>query len=132
MTVGENMKKAAGVLLINDKNEILVFFRAKDNYEGAGIPGGKVEPDESRMQAAIRECEEETGIIVKEVFYQPFVEVDPIGKYEFSTYLVTKYSGEIVNNRPEEGLAKWGTIKDLTNGPFKEYNTRMLNHFGVI
>ena len=124
-------KKAAGILLFNNKNEVLLFSRAKDN-SGAGVPGGKVEEFETPLDAAMRECLEETGIEIISVNPAAFVEFDEQGGYEFYTFYATEYKGSIKNLRPNEGLASWGSINELINGPFSKYNSAMLEHFGVL
>lgn len=46
---------------------VLVGRRPHDARDAAGLdefPGGKVEPDETPAAAAVRECQEETGILV--------------------------------------------------------------------
>ena len=49
---------AAGGLVFNAKNEVLFIFRL--GYWD--LPKGKIDPGESKKQAAIREVQEETGI----------------------------------------------------------------------
>jgi 8-oxo-dGTP pyrophosphatase MutT (NUDIX family) len=53
--------EAAGILFLSDVGRIL-FIKRSDTGEWA-IPGGKIEFDETPEQAAIRECEEEIGIV---------------------------------------------------------------------
>jgi ADP-ribose pyrophosphatase YjhB (NUDIX family) len=124
--------KAAGILLINGHGEILVFARAKDGFRGYGVPGGKPNPGESLLNAAKRECLEETGIRVYNVYNQPYTAIDDSGGHEFSTFYAGPYEGKIQNTRPYEGTAKWGTADELINGPFGKYNSDMLKFFGVI
>lgn len=126
------LPKAAGILLINGHGKVLVFARAKGGFCGYGVPGGKVNSGESLVHAAIRECLEETGIRVYNVCVNPFTAIDEDGGYEFTTYEAITHEGKIQNTRPYEGIAKWGTVEDLINGPFGRYNTKMLQHFGVI
>jgi predicted NUDIX family NTP pyrophosphohydrolase len=63
---------SAGILIFREFKTVQVylchmggpFWEKKD--EGAwGIPKGIVEPDEQLIDAAIRECQEETGVIVQ-------------------------------------------------------------------
>ena len=50
--------KAAGGVVFNQENEILVMFR-RGFWD---LPKGKIDPGETKKQAAVREVEEETGI----------------------------------------------------------------------
>lgn len=58
------MKKAVCLLNIN-KEGILSVTRKEDQTKFC-MPGGKVEDDETSLEAIIRETFEETGIILKE------------------------------------------------------------------
>jgi len=50
--------KAAGGVVSNEKGEILVMYR-RGTWD---LPKGKIDPGETKKQAAVREVEEETGI----------------------------------------------------------------------
>lgn len=58
------MKKLNVIIVYNkDENKILMCKRAKDPYKGKlNLVGGKVEQNESELEAAYRELKEETGI----------------------------------------------------------------------
>ncbi len=53
--------RAAGGVVLNDAGEIAVIYRPK--YEDWTLPKGKLEPGESWEDAALREVEEETGLV---------------------------------------------------------------------
>ncbi len=50
--------EAAGGVVFNESEEMLVIFR-RDSWD---LPKGKIDPGESREEAAVREVQEETGI----------------------------------------------------------------------
>lgn len=55
----------ASVLLRNNKGKFLILKRSKKSNHSPNkwnLPGGSIEDGESHKEAAIRECEEETGI----------------------------------------------------------------------
>jgi 8-oxo-dGTP pyrophosphatase MutT (NUDIX family) len=51
--------RACGGLVINQKSEMLMIFR-RGNWD---LPKGKMEPNESKKEAAVREVREETGLV---------------------------------------------------------------------
>jgi 8-oxo-dGTP diphosphatase len=57
---------AVGVIFENEQGQILVLRRHPDDPEGTtwGLVGGKVEPDEDKIQTAVRETQEEIGHII--------------------------------------------------------------------
>ena len=60
----------ARVLVVNERNEILVIRRSQTDTSRRGaweFPGGHVEPGESLEAAALRETQEEVGISPKEL-----------------------------------------------------------------
>ncbi len=54
-----SLLEAAGGYVENDKGELLVFYR-RGSWD---MPKGKIDPGESPEQAAIREVQEETGLV---------------------------------------------------------------------
>ena len=62
----------ARALIINNKNEILLGYMG-NMYQ---FPGGHMEKNETINDTLIREIKEETGIILDEKEYKPFIEID--------------------------------------------------------
>lgn len=59
-----NVASAVGVILENEKNEILFELRAKEPRKNfLTFPGGFCEPDEDAEKSAVRECSEEIGVV---------------------------------------------------------------------
>lgn len=92
------------VLVIdNNKNSILMIEKLRGQGKGKmNFPGGKLQESESSLEAAIRECGEETGIIPKDLKL--------IGKLEFlfekesgdwdnfcEVFSTTSYSGKLLD-----------------------------------
>ncbi len=65
-----NVASAVGLVIENDKGEVLFERRAKEPRKGfLALPGGFTEPDESGEGAALRECKEEIGVEPLSVSY---------------------------------------------------------------
>ena len=59
--------KACVLCIQNEKDEFLILERShKCRLQGWCLPGGRIEDNENRLLAALREAREETGIIVDE------------------------------------------------------------------
>ncbi|MFR3684973.1 MAG: NUDIX domain-containing protein [Enterococcus sp.] len=55
------------VMMENEAGEILVQDRKKKDWPGWTFPGGHVEKEEGSYEAALREIEEETGLMIQPV-----------------------------------------------------------------
>jgi 8-oxo-dGTP pyrophosphatase MutT (NUDIX family) len=120
------MKKAACLVLYNnDLNEVVAVNRRGSAM--VGLPGGKVDPGEDTLQAAIRETWEETGIIVlgqPKLIYSEWVpgEVDYVTDCYFC-----EYSGSIPGGQEPDIEARWSNFGELTtNSPFGMYNMHVM------
>jgi 8-oxo-dGTP pyrophosphatase MutT (NUDIX family) len=78
-TVVDGMRVRAGVgVVVRDQGEAILLEKRRD-CGWWGLPGGKVEPGESLVDAAVREVFEETGLTV-EVTHLIGVYSDPDGR----------------------------------------------------
>jgi ADP-ribose pyrophosphatase YjhB (NUDIX family) len=85
-----------------------------------GLPGGKVEAGEHPAVAAMRELREETALIALRPMLV-YVALEPNGSGYFTyTYMCSTTFGEI--HTDVDVVAKWLTAKELTEGPFGDYN----------
>jgi ADP-ribose pyrophosphatase YjhB (NUDIX family) len=126
------MRNAAVMLVVNKDGYILGVSRRNDP-ERFGIPGGKVDLNESFEEAAIRETKEETSLIVyaTDLIYE---REEPAGTPEgfpFYTKCFYAISWEGQPQNSEEGIVEWLTVMELTENraAFAEYNKNMLSAF---
>lgn len=108
---------------------ILAVSRKDDLYD-MGLPGGKVEPGQSELEAALAELRQETGIVLysdaelPEIFRRE-------GGVTFRALLTDIYA--VVPKAPgETGRVAWVYPDELLRGCFGEYNERLLKHIGKI
>ena len=88
-----SVKNFVRVIIQNERGELLTIFQKKWNCWV--FPGGKIEPNETPLEAAKREVFEETNLVIEDL--------EIVGKQVFDKkqhrmgYLVkaNKYSGEI-------------------------------------
>ena len=90
----------SAVLVVHDKYVLLVRqYRLLINRLSFELPGGKVDDGESPEESAIRECMEETGVMVNNL--KSLIEYDPDLEYTKNhTYVF--YTEEIQNNHSSE------------------------------
>lgn len=108
------IRKAVKCCLIeNDKIVITKYLKGrKQGYYD--IPGGKIEEGETPEGAAIREMNEETGIIVSDLVQTGIFEVEyPNRIYIFDVFIAKQYEGKPQDF--EENTSEWIEIKLLLN-----------------
>lgn len=130
--------KQAGVMLIVKDGLILAISRRHDKTI-FGLPGGSFSEelgDKTIVDTAIRECKEETSVVVNHCvqIYQRVEPGDGNKKVDFysTTYYATEWKGDPTNS--EEGEVCWLTVEELTStkAAFGGYNRQMLNHFKLM
>lgn len=107
------VRKAVRCYLI--KNDKIIVTKYKEPNKKAGyyeIPGGKIEEGELPEQTAIREMQEETGIIVKDLKNKGNLTIEyPDRKFEFVVFLADDYQGKPLQF--EDNSSAWIDINDL-------------------
>jgi 8-oxo-dGTP pyrophosphatase MutT (NUDIX family) len=102
---------AAGMILWRmEKNSPLVLvLEASDRPGEWGFPKGHVESGEDLVQAALRECAEETGLTLVEILGPPLplAYVLPDGRRKVTYYFPACTQQETVVLSPEHHQAKW-------------------------
>lgn len=113
--------KLATLLYVMKDDETLMLYRNKkenDYHEGKwnGL-GGKFEPGESPEECAIRELEEESGLIAKNLILKghlTFPLFDGVDDWYVFVFIINKFEGELIDSA--EGELKWipnNELKDL-------------------
>lgn len=126
------MKQASVMLIVNSEGLILGVSRRNDSTK-FGLPGGKLEPSETAMEAGIRETVEETGIKVNSCV-EIYKRMEPAGStdgFPFYTYCFYATDWEGTPTDSDEGVVRWLKSSDLTGdtGAFAEYNRNTLAKF---
>ena len=127
------LRLGVGIVLLNNKNKILVGKRIDNPKNSWQMPQGGVEKDESFLLAAKRELEEETGVkttkLIKEldgwlIYDLPKNLLGKIwkGKYrgQRQKWFVMRFNGKnneinVNTKNPEFSDWKWINIDDITN-----------------
>lgn len=117
-------KQAVVALIFNETHTYVLSVSRKDNCEDFGLPGGKVDFNETLHEALIREVREETGLEIEESV-PIFAEEDSSGFFT-TTFLVT--TKNTLWSSDEAGIIDWKTPLELkTSGTFQAYNARLFN-----
>jgi 8-oxo-dGTP pyrophosphatase MutT (NUDIX family) len=93
-------------------DEVLLHRRVKDPNKDLWVaPGGKLEPDESPTECAVREMEEETGLKIQSLALRGIMtEVSPHPDYQWITFIfaATRWSGALA---PATGIGEFRWVR---------------------
>ena len=92
--------------LIHKEDKYLLQDRIKKDWRGYTLPGGHIEPEESIVDAVIREMKEETGLTIRNPKLCG-VKQFPIegGRYIVFLFSADEFTGELVSS--DEGKMHW-------------------------
>jgi 8-oxo-dGTP pyrophosphatase MutT (NUDIX family) len=111
------MKTAGTCIILKNGDKILGVTRKYDHTLW-GLPGGKLDTDETPLEAIIRETKEETGLDIRNIKL-----IDNRKYRDRLIYLyIADWSGSIQYDVETEGKCDWITWEHLISGPFGEYN----------
>lgn len=109
-------QNSAAAMVVFHEGKLLIVARGNK----FALPAGKVEANETFLEAAIRETFEETGVIVHKA---SFLKQGVVGINNVETFLAQEYSCPTQLNG-NEGTPSWGSWKDVIGnaGAYQEYN----------
>jgi len=117
-TYPQGHKRAVAMVILRHQDSFLLLKRIKAPYIGKYVPvGGKLEPYEDPYQAALRELQEETGLVLNDLHYGgQLTETSPIHYNWWSTI----YWANIEKIDPpycDEGTLEWISFDQLPSIP---------------
>jgi len=117
-SVPEGIKKAATLCVLRHQNDFLLLKRLKEPNRGLYTPvGGKLDPFEDPLSAAIRETREETGIEVPTMKYCGIlVETSPT-KYNWINFVYVADINRLPPPPCNEGELRWIAYSEVLNVP---------------
>lgn len=128
----ETARHAVCCLLMNNEGLILAVSRGHDTNKW-GMPGGKVEPNESLDVAVVRETFEETGYVIAapQSVYTAFVPGE--SNFICTTFIahVAAQTPDAPRSHPFEGEVAWVQPGVLAAGPFAQYNRALFDHLNI-
>ena len=116
--VAAGLKKTAVLCVLKNNQQFLLLKRLKEPNKNMYTPvGGKLDPYETPLQAALRETMEETGIVLSHMKYcGTLVETSP-ADYNWISFV---YMAEVEQMPPpncNEGVLEWIAFADVLNVP---------------
>lgn len=109
-------------VVVLDGDSILLIKRLKDPFAGSwALPGGFMDMDESADAAAIRELEEETGLVVsavEQIGAYSSVERDPRGRVVTVAFFATASKRDHVAAADDAEDAQWFSVDELPDLAF--------------
>jgi len=123
-----------GVIIYKDeaqKDQILLTKRNVPPFKDQWcLPGGHIEAYETSYDAVIRECREETGVLVEPLYLGYFDEIFPEqGIHNVALMFYGPVSGEPVEDEHEVSEIAWFDINDALSYELAFTHNEVLNFF---
>lgn len=100
------IRKAVRTFLVKNNKVIIIKYKTKEQLDYIDIPGGKIEEDETPLEAAKREFKEETGMIISKLKYIGTAVVEyPNKLFDFTLFTAENYQG--VPKNFQENKSMW-------------------------
>ncbi len=121
--------KVAVAIIFDKKGRVLITQRAPHVSHGGfwEFPGGKLEQDETPLDALSREIEEEVGLVINDAFFLDEITYTyPHRQVTLSVFCVRNYSGEAVAREQQMDLC-WVDPLSLHQFEFPEANQFLID-----
>jgi 8-oxo-dGTP pyrophosphatase MutT (NUDIX family) len=128
--------QAVCLLVLHPNGSVLATSR-RNQPSLWGLPGGKVDPGETPLQAIIRESYEETSLTIDStqltLCFSSNCGPGADGKiFTTHTYLFTGNTANLHPIAREPGIdVSWQPINSLLTGPFSAYNTTLFSSLNI-
>lgn len=110
----KNIRKTVRTFLIKDNRVVAIKYITKNNMDFYDVPGGKIEENETSIEAAIREFKEETGMNVYNLKYiGNLIAEYPNKIFDFDIYITNEFDG--VPKKTHENESYWIDVNKLKN-----------------
>jgi 8-oxo-dGTP diphosphatase len=116
-------------------DQVLLLHRYKEPNKGLWVaPGGKLEYDESPQECALRELQEETGLLGREPHLRGIItEISPRDDYQwlifiFVTHQIDGAMTELRQTDCPEGTLAWIPISQVLDLPIPEADAIFFSH----
>ena len=117
------------VLLKDNDGNILMVSR-KTDHNDFGLPGGKIDPGETKEEAIVREVREETGLELCNLIYLFTMPCAHLNETKPCALFIADYFGTINHNEPH--VVKWDKPEVVLNGTFKDFNREVFDRLNII
>jgi len=98
-----------GVMIINDRNEILLGHRVHEEHDTWSFPGGKLDFGETLLEASIRETKEECNLDIKnleQISVSEGFHKEKNTQFVTVGYMTRGFSGTLINREPDT-FSEW-------------------------
>jgi len=114
--IKKNLAYIVGIVLLNDKNEVCLIQEAKEScFKQWYLPAGRVENNESLIDAAKREAKEETGFEIEPICLIACELNEAVNWLRF-TFIARITNGYLKTKADKESLcADWFSLDKLTH-----------------
>ncbi len=106
------IRKAVRTILLSNNKVIAIKYITEKNNGYYDLPGGKIEENETSIDAAIREFKEETTMDIRNPKFAGNLIVEyPDRIYDFDVYIAKEYNGN--PSTTDENTTCWIDIEEL-------------------